>query len=329
MAKKDSKAVVISLEGGKLTKEEVQRQLERIFPGKWVWELKEHEEDTFLTKFPSKIELQRAIAFGGADIRGADVPMGSIIKFEMWHEKETGFLLPKVWVIVFGIRKDLRELLDLWAVGSMLGSTQTVDMETTRKSDFGCIFVAVLNPSLIPARLDVVIGDHYFQLEFEVEKAGMDENGKETIFEWNGDGDGEEEVEEEEEELRDGEKGKKAEAILDISTEVIGEIADRIMEEEEEGQLNETMDGVVSNQGEDKEMEQAARIPEATLSQVHCSPRLQRSNDENTLVKAKQIGVNFGVSEKNRCDNVQQLFRSELGKEKVEQDAVEQPWVIS
>lgn len=33
-AKKDSKAVVISVEGGKLTKEEVQRQPERIFPRK-------------------------------------------------------------------------------------------------------------------------------------------------------------------------------------------------------------------------------------------------------------------------------------------------------
>ena len=60
----------------------------------------------------------------------------------------------------------------------MLGSTQIVDMETTRKSDFGRIFVAVLNPKLIPASLDVVVGDHYFELGFEVEKIGVDETGK-------------------------------------------------------------------------------------------------------------------------------------------------------
>jgi hypothetical protein len=95
-----------------------------------------------------------------------------------------GFLLPKVWIRVFGLRRELCEFLDLWAVRSMLGSTQIVDMETTRKSDFGRVFVAVLNPGLIPTQLDVVIGDHYFELEFEVEKRGFDENGEEVVVEW-------------------------------------------------------------------------------------------------------------------------------------------------
>jgi hypothetical protein len=50
--------------------EEVKRQLERLFPGKWTWELKAHEENSFLAKFPSKLELERAVAFGGAYLRG-------------------------------------------------------------------------------------------------------------------------------------------------------------------------------------------------------------------------------------------------------------------
>jgi hypothetical protein len=66
----------------------------------------------------------------------------------------------------------------------MLGSTQIVDMETTRKNNFGRVLVAVLNPSLIPEQLDVVIGDHYFELKFEVEKVGVDENGEEAEFVW-------------------------------------------------------------------------------------------------------------------------------------------------
>jgi hypothetical protein len=49
---------------------------------------------------------------------------------------------------------------------------------------------------LIPKELDVVIADHYFELEFEVEKWGFDENGEEAAFVWNG-GVGEEEGEEE------------------------------------------------------------------------------------------------------------------------------------
>jgi hypothetical protein len=184
--RKDSKTALISVEGGQVSKEEVQKQLERLFPGKWVWELKDHEENTFLTKFSSKVELQRAIAFGGTDIKGTGVPIGAHIKFEMWHEKEEGFLLPKVWVRIVGLGKELREFLELWAIGSLLGSTQLVGMEITRKNDFGCVLVAVLNPALIPGNLDVVIGDHYFELEFEVEKMGFDENGDEAVIEWHG-----------------------------------------------------------------------------------------------------------------------------------------------
>lgn len=97
-------------------------------------------------------------------------------------------MLPKVWVRVYGIKKELREFLLLWVVGSMLGSTQVVDMEMTRKSNFGRISVVFLNPSLIPAHLDVVIGDHYFELEFELEKVGTDENGEEVVIEWSGEG---------------------------------------------------------------------------------------------------------------------------------------------
>jgi hypothetical protein len=126
---------LISVKGGQVQLEEVKRQLERLFPGKWTWELKAHEDNSFLAKFPSKMELQRVIAFGGADIKGEGVPAGTRLKFELWQEKEVGFLLPKVWVGVFGLRKDLYEFLELWAIGSMLGSTQIVDMETTRKSD--------------------------------------------------------------------------------------------------------------------------------------------------------------------------------------------------
>jgi hypothetical protein len=58
-----------------------------------------------------------------------------------------------------------------------------MDMEVTRKNDFGRVLVGVLNLALIPANLDVVIRDHYFELEFEVEKFGFDENGEEVVIE--------------------------------------------------------------------------------------------------------------------------------------------------
>jgi hypothetical protein len=184
--REDSKTAVVAVEGGQLTKEEVKGQLQRLFPGKWVWDLRDHECNSFITKFPSKLELQRAMAFGGEMAKGDNIPAGVGLSFDLWQEKEIGFLLPKVWVRVFGLRKELREFLELWAVGTLLGSTQTVDMAETRKNNYGRVQIAVLNPALIPAQLDVVIADHYFELEFEVERVGVDENGEEAVFDWNG-----------------------------------------------------------------------------------------------------------------------------------------------
>ncbi|KAJ1297426.1 hypothetical protein BS78_01G375300, partial [Paspalum vaginatum] len=171
-------------------------QLQKLIPSRWSWELKEHEEG-FVTQFPSKAELQRSIAFGGADVKLEGVSVGIRLQFSEWTEKEEGYLLPKVWVRVFGIRQKLRELLNMWAVGSMLGSTQSVDMEMTRKNNFGRIFITVLNPRLIPTHLYVVIGDHYFELSFEVEKIGIDEYGDEVELDLsNSDDEGNKEEEE-------------------------------------------------------------------------------------------------------------------------------------
>jgi hypothetical protein len=53
------------------------------------------------------------------------------------------------------------------------------------------ILVAVLDPMLLPPKLDVVIGDHYFELKFEVEPVGFDDKGDEVHFNFeNGNNDG-------------------------------------------------------------------------------------------------------------------------------------------
>lgn len=220
---KDSKKAQVSVEGGILSSEQLIAQLKRVVPVKWNWELKDLGEGKFLTQFPSKAELQRSIAYGGADARGEGIPQGIRLKFEEWQDKEKGFLLPKVWVRVTGIEEPLREFLILWVVGSLLGSTQSVDMETTRKNEFGRVLVAVLDPKLIPRTLDVVIGDHYFDLVFEVEKKGFDESGEEVDIFWEG-GEGE----------GDGEgKGEEKESGADPDTF----LADGQMEERENKRL--------------------------------------------------------------------------------------------
>lgn len=63
----------------------------------------------------------------------------------------------------------------------MLGSTQTVDLETTRK-DYGPIFVVVWNPKLIPTHFNGVIGNHYIGVHFEVEKEALMRMGNKWMW---------------------------------------------------------------------------------------------------------------------------------------------------
>ena len=51
----------------------------------------------------------------------------------------------------------------------MFGVTQVVDTVTTRDNSFARFAVAVLEPELILKKMDVIIGNHFFELKFEVE----------------------------------------------------------------------------------------------------------------------------------------------------------------
>jgi hypothetical protein len=51
-----------------------------------------HRDNSFIAEFSSQIELQRAIAFDGADTKavsqtGYVFPNGVRVKFELWHER--------------------------------------------------------------------------------------------------------------------------------------------------------------------------------------------------------------------------------------------------
>jgi hypothetical protein len=74
-----------------------------------------------------------------------------------------------VWMRVISLPTILRDYAFLWALGTFYGVTQDVDMVTTRASNFGLFAVAVLESEAILTKLDVIIGNRYFQLIFEVE----------------------------------------------------------------------------------------------------------------------------------------------------------------
>jgi hypothetical protein len=62
-------------------------------------------------------------------------------------------------------------ILVLWVLGSMLGATQSVDMISSLKRNYGHVEVAVLNVELLPNSIDmIVIGDRLFSLPNQVER---------------------------------------------------------------------------------------------------------------------------------------------------------------
>src|SRR6266508_3729206 len=80
-----------------------------------------------------------------------------------------------MWVL--NLPKILREYMVLWAIWTMFGVTQDVDMVVTQDVDmlmtrtnkFGRFAAAVMEPELIPTKMDVIIGNLFFELLFEVE----------------------------------------------------------------------------------------------------------------------------------------------------------------
>ncbi|CAL5011144.1 unnamed protein product [Urochloa decumbens] len=163
--KKDGITALVKVIGGKLTEEELVGHLKRLVPGNFNWDVQLHAPDTWVAPFPSKNELKRTINFGSADLKN-----GLSLKFEEFEEEEYfGYELPTVWMRVLNLPKVLRTYEVLWAIGTMFGATQRVDMITTRKNSFGRFKVAVLNPKEVPTEMDVVIGTRFFELKFAIE----------------------------------------------------------------------------------------------------------------------------------------------------------------
>jgi hypothetical protein len=75
----------------------------------------------------------------------------------------------------YRLPKKLREFPVLWALGSMLGATQSVDMITSLRKEYGRVEVAVLNVDLLPGNIDTaVIRDRLYSLPIQVE--GYEDN---------------------------------------------------------------------------------------------------------------------------------------------------------
>ncbi|KAM0887732.1 hypothetical protein ACQ4PT_028801 [Festuca glaucescens] len=93
------------------------------------------------------------------------------IFFEEWATQEVHvWHLREVWVRFRGCPKTLRnDYLGLFAVGTLIGKTQEVDMAFTREHGIVRMRVLVINPDSIPETTDHFYDGEGFMIRFEVE----------------------------------------------------------------------------------------------------------------------------------------------------------------
>jgi hypothetical protein len=130
--KKENRTALVMVEGGVLSIPLLVAELGRLIPERWLRNVTQQDEHSFVVPFPSRGDLHTSVAFGKAEIR----EHGVNLLFEEWKQEE-GLPLPRVWIRIFRLPKKLHEFSILWALGSMLGATQLVDMISSLKKDYG------------------------------------------------------------------------------------------------------------------------------------------------------------------------------------------------
>jgi hypothetical protein len=197
-----SVAALISVEVGDVSTKLLQAELARIIPVRWDWEVQEHGTKSFVVPSPSKEELDRMIAIRTITTKNKE---GTIIFEEFVDDVQPIKVLDQVWVTVTKVPRVLRSFLQLWAVGSIIGATQKVDMVHLRTTGQVRILVAVLDAKQIPKQADVCVGCSIYRLFFKpdeaIQNAPFDPNEDDLL----GDGDTDNDPHGEDREMQDAE----------------------------------------------------------------------------------------------------------------------------
>ena len=156
------------MESGDVPAHLVQAELARIIPVRWDWEAQQLGAKSFVVPFPSKEELDRMIAIKTLTTRNKE---GTIAFAEFVDDVQPIRLLEQVWVTVTKVPRALRSFLPLWAVGTMIGATQKVDMIHLRATGQVRILVAVFDVKKIPKFADVCVGSGIYRLLFKPDEA--------------------------------------------------------------------------------------------------------------------------------------------------------------
>jgi hypothetical protein len=125
--KRDSRMALISTSGKDLNEEDVAAFLRVLVSNTFSWEVKRHSSSEFKVLFPTKGDLAKMTRFN------VEMKEGVTLKFQEFKEDEEyfGHALPVVWMRVLNLPIILKEYLVLWALGTLFGVTQDVDMVTS------------------------------------------------------------------------------------------------------------------------------------------------------------------------------------------------------
>lgn len=165
---RSASAALISVEVGEVSAQLLRTELARIIPVRWDWEVQQLGTKSYVVPFPTKEELDRMIAIGSFTTKNKE---GTITFAEFVDDVQPIKVLDQTWVTVTKVPRALRSFLPLWAVGTIIGATQKVDMIHLRATGQVRILVAVYDVKKIPAYADVCVGNAIFRLYFKADEA--------------------------------------------------------------------------------------------------------------------------------------------------------------
>jgi len=167
-----SATALVTILEGEVSVELLKSELARILPVKWDWEVHEHGDKAYVVPFPCKIELDPMVAIGSVTTKLRE----GVLLFEEYNtEIKPTRKLEQVWVRVFGVPYEIRSFLPLWAVGTILGATQKVDITYLMRTGVVRLLVAVLDANAVPTDADIMVNRNMYRIFFKVDEILRDE----------------------------------------------------------------------------------------------------------------------------------------------------------
>ncbi|TVT98735.1 hypothetical protein EJB05_55965, partial [Eragrostis curvula] len=159
---------VVCVAAGKLTKEELVKELAATFDDKWPWQVRQIDEFNFLVRFPpqKKVADLADLAYFPLKTEGIEVSL------TVWHGE--GFhtsVLQEVWVQVKGIPPKWCKWKLINQVASRLGMLIDIDWQSLLGSFYDMIRlkVAVTDPKKIPNKMLIEVKKAIYEISFKVD----------------------------------------------------------------------------------------------------------------------------------------------------------------